>query len=670
MLLSLVRVRQVRTFRYGIQLMGRKATSHTSKPIGDDDLFKPKEQIAQNVEMNDIKVISVNDDFDIEAALKAEEEGLQKKTKKKMNEMDQRLATAAKAASTGRISGYSIDEETAPSAIYSVAVGKDTCPGCGVKFQSNFPARSGYVPEEIRIRLLGNNKDEIVDDDILEMEALLAEARAEKELIPWEEKEEEHVKKDDNTSYLDALLLEDGEEPERFKDIEEDKQVICQRCHALRYGSMRGDTLRATLEITGDDTCLSAEAFEILLKKTVKEARGVVILFVDLFDVDASLRGWRRMGELVGSADRKYRRVLVAANKFDLLPNDVSRIRLVEWIRKAVTNYIPALREHLGPDDVFLMSAKTGLGVHTLLNAARTDAARLKGDVYAVGAANAGKSTFINRAIGAWVGSPSKKKKLKQKKTRLIHGVTASNAPGTTLGLVRVATDNDQVLYDTPGLLTGDSLAAYLNADELKGCLPTKPLTPASLRLSPGQSILLGGFARIDFLESDYGAFFFTFCFSDGLSLHPTNLHRRSSHTEEDESVQKNEAYLDFVQAHIGTMLKPPYDYERFLALQANSTSSEITIHGQGWETAAVDVVLSGLGWFSVTGSGSCRLRIVAPRGILVTTRDPLLPFESRYSRAKFTGGKVLHPVAGGKKRKRPHRSPLNNNKKKTNKMK
>lgn len=57
---------------------------------------------------------------------------------------------------------------------------------------------------------------------------------------------------------------------------------------------------------------------------------------------------------------------------------------------------------------------------------------------------------------------------------------------------------------------------------------------------------------------------------------------------------------------------------------------------------SAADVVIAGLGWVSVTGAGPVTLRVWAPRGVLVMAREPLLPYESWETTAKFTGGATV----------------------------
>lgn len=61
-------------------------------------------------------------------------------------------------------------------------------------------------------------------------------------------------------------------------------------------------------------------------------------------------------------------------------------------------------------------------------------------DAYVVGAANAGKSSFLNYCL---------------KKSSGAEGVlTTSHLPGTTLGVVRVSVLAGQsALYDTPGII-------------------------------------------------------------------------------------------------------------------------------------------------------------------------------------------------------------------------
>jgi hypothetical protein len=99
-------------------------------------------------------------------------------------------------------------------------------------------------------------------------------------------------------------------------------------------------------------------------------------------------------------------------------------------------------------------------------------------------------------------------------------------------------------------------------------------------------------------------------------------------------------------------------------------------VAGKGWLEASCDVVISGLGWFSVTGCGPCKIRVVAPKGpntrkrrlgmcfcgairsslighlvscagVLVIQRDPLMPFEAKSTVGKVTGGRIIKNFKG-----------------------
>ena len=54
----------------------------------------------------------------------------------------------------------------------------------------------------------------------------------------------------------------------------------------------------------------------------------------------------------------------------------------------------------------------------------------------------------------------------------------------------------------------------------------------------------------------------------------------------------------------------------------------EIDVRGEGWKQAAADITLRGLGWVAVTGAGVAKVRVGVPKGIGITVRPPLMPFD------------------------------------------
>jgi hypothetical protein len=65
-------------------------------------------------------------------------------------------------------------------------------------------------------------------------------------------------------------------------------------------------------------------------------------------------------------------------------------------------------------------------------------------------------------------------------------------------------------------------------------------------------------------------------------------------------------------------------------------------VFGEGWKKSSVDVVIAGLGWVAITGAGSCHLKVSVPGNTTVSRRPSLLPFESRSTGVKFTGGRLV----------------------------
>ena len=119
--------------------------------------------------------------------------------------------------------------------------------------------------------------------------------------------------------------------------------------------------------------------------------------------------------------------------------------------------------------------------------------------------------------------------------------------------------------------------------------------------------------------------FFLTFFVSNEIKLHWTDTENVST----------------FLDKHVGTLVSPPASPQRGKDLGPYA-SYDFAIDGSGWKQSSSDIVLAGLGWVSVTGAGPCTIRVTVPNGTLVTQRQPLLPFESHTSSAKFSGGRIV----------------------------
>jgi hypothetical protein len=104
-----------------------------------------------------------------------------------------------------------------------------------------------------------------------------------------------------------------------------DKVCICQRCFRLQnYGQIE-ESLRPGWSA---NELLTPERFQKLLGG-IKDTPSVVLCLVDIFDLRGSIL--RNLKGIVGNNP-----LVIAANKVDLLPPDVSMLRLTNWIHAEI----------------------------------------------------------------------------------------------------------------------------------------------------------------------------------------------------------------------------------------------------------------------------------------------------------------------------------------------
>ena len=460
------------------------------------------------------------------------------------------------------------------------------CPGCGIRFQPTESQAPGYIPAE-------------------KLEQLSMKSSR------------SHVDNVDGVKSLNAR-------PKR--------ELICQRCHSLRFkNSLPSDSLRiggARTVSNADQDQLSPHHFLDLIS-SLSQKECILVCLVDIFDFHGSLVP--NLGSIVG----RNSPLMLVVNKVDLLPHDVRTADVERWVRWE------ARQANLPPiDSIDVISCKTGQGLPQLLGRLEKKMVSLNLDAYVLGAANAGKSSFINSI-------------LKSSNTRRVVGgrtlsrpashsspldgfLTTSQMPGTTLGFVKAAVlGGKRALYDTPGLILPNQLTTLLTTDEVTSVVPKKRPTHVSLRLSDDKVVLIGGLGRVRILEGR--PFIFTFYFANDVVIHPTDVHRADS----------------IVQKHIGGMIAPPSSGERLAELGVLKEQS-IHVTGRGWDEVGIDIVLPGLGWVAVTGSGSCTVQVSLPDPIIAFTREPLLAQDNwRKTSVKSSGGKLVNSRGHQRRRRR-----------------
>lgn len=337
----------------------------------------------------------------------------------------------------------------------------------------------------------------------------------------------------------------------------EKEQIICQRCFRLKnYNEIQ------PVSLTDDDF------LKILNGLGTEE--GLIVKIVDIFDFNGSfLPGLHRF---VGK-----NKVLLVANKADLLPKSVKSKKVVNWLRRASKEL------GLQPVDVKLVSAHKGYGMDEVIEV--IEQYREGKNVYVVGCTNVGKSTFINRIIKQATGEGNV--------------ITTSHFPGTTLDMIEIPLDDGKAIFDTPGIINHHQMAHHIDASELKFITPKKEIKPKVYQQNEGQTLFIGGLARFDFIKGDRSSF--TVYVANNLNIHRTKLEKADKLYEE----------------HKGKLLSPPS--EKYLDKLPPFVRHEFKI-----KEAKTDIVISGLGWITAQHP-NVKVAVHAPKGVEVFIRPSLI---------------------------------------------
>jgi hypothetical protein len=350
------------------------------------------------------------------------------------------------------------DDETARKEQFKLVTDAMACSACGADFQCSNEKRPGYLPpdkfstqvklgkiEEMqRLREKADTNDWTAEDEI-------------EWLLQTSGKEDRETS--DNTIDIDAMAEEMDLDLVKLAQ----KKVICKRCHGLQNFGTVDESLRPGWT---KEPLISQEKFLELLRP-IREKPAVIIALVDLFDFSGSV-----LPELDSIAGDNP--VILAANKADLLPSKMGKVRAETWVRSELEYLGIKSLANIG-GAVQLVSCKTGVGLDALLDKARRLADEIDGDIYIVGAANAGKSTLLNHILrSSKKGDKEVGKRRAGNSSSRKGAVTTSPIPGTTLRFIKVDLGGGRSLYDTPGLLVPGTLTQLLTAEELKMVVPRK----------------------------------------------------------------------------------------------------------------------------------------------------------------------------------------------------
>ncbi|XP_059668359.1 GTP-binding protein BRASSINAZOLE INSENSITIVE PALE GREEN 2, chloroplastic [Cornus florida] len=513
------------------------------------------------------------------------------------------------------------------------------CPGCGVFMQDKDPNLPGYYKERKAVEVSESEDgiessliddfeefDEEGEDFVGRIEGKYKENIGEEsnieneDEIGWdsEEWESEFEDEDDDLKELDGFtpagvgygnITEETVDKGKRKRVskaerkrmareahkEKEEVTVCARCHSLRnYGQVKNHTAENLIPDFDFDRLIATR----LMKPTGNADATVVVMVVDCVDFDGSFpkRAVKSLFKaLEGSKDgsklsKKLPKLVLVATKVDLLPSQVSPTRLDRWVRhRAKAGGAPKL------SGVYLVSSRKDLGVRNLLSFIK-GLAGPRGNVWVIGAQNAGKSTLINAF--------SKKEGAK------ITKLTEAAVPGTTLGILRIGgiLSAKAKMYDTPGLLHPYLISMRLNRDEQKMIEIRKELRPRTYRIKQGQAVHVGGLMRLDLNHASVETIYVTIWASLNVSLH----------------LGKIENADEIWSKHAGARLQPPISADR-VSEMGKWEEKKIKVSGTSWDVNSIDIAAAGLGWISVGLKGEATLALWTYDGIEITLREPLV---------------------------------------------
>lgn len=376
--------------------------------------------------------------------------------------------------------------------------------------------------------------------------------------------------------------------------IEQGEEVYCKRCYEIRHHNKIYDTI-----ITDD--------YYYQNLKFIKNTKSLIIYIIDVLNIESSFID--NLIDIVGSNP-----VLLLINKIDVLPKSIKLSNIEKYALKIGRD------NHLNIISTMLISSKNPKKITEVVDHIKrlrfkkdksayykpgykpgvSEVKREKrfDDCYVMGCTSVGKSTFINALIEN--ANPQIKNRL-----------TTSNQYHTTQDLIKIPLDQNNYIIDTPGIINKLSYCEYLDYQSQKIITPDKYIKPRTYQLNSGQTIFVGGLARIDFLEGEkISASFYV---ANELYLHRTKCEKA------DDIMQKMNYQANEKQTN--NLLVPPFNQHEVGRLGEYVDQEMIFDSSQ---FGSFDLELPGLGFVHLTGD-NVKIKVKHPKAVKVNLRRSML---------------------------------------------
>lgn len=204
---------------------------------------------------------------------------------------------------------------------------------------------------------------------------------------------------------------------------------------------------------------------------------ALIVYVVDLFSFENSFVP--EISRIIEGLD-----ILIVANKRDLLPLNYDDDLLREYVAHRARN----ARFKVTRDDVLLLSLTSMSDSRALLEEIETR--RKRHDVYVLGAIGAGKTQLLSSFLHSYSNTSDRV-------------ISSSNYPGTSLRILQIPLDTSTYIYETPGIPVDNSIQSKLDMAGIKAVRPVEPVKARSITMEEGDSLWIGGVARLDLLKGD-----------------------------------------------------------------------------------------------------------------------------------------------------------------------
>ena len=233
---------------------------------------------------------------------------------------------------------------------------------------------------------------------------------------------------------------------------------LCTRCFRVKnYGET------STIDKNNDDYV------EIL--KNISKTNDLVLYIVDILNIKENLDDIK---------EYLKNNIILVLNKRDVLPKSVKDEKIINYLKERY-NFL----------DIIVVSSINNYNLDLLMN--KIYKYKNSNNVYFVGETNAGKSSLINKIIGNYSSYEP--------------NLTISSMPETTLEKIKINLNKELTTIDTPGIVDKGNIINYLDTKYYKILNSKKEIKPKTFQISKNQSLLIGDFLRIDYLEGDRNSF-------------------------------------------------------------------------------------------------------------------------------------------------------------------